>query len=54
MGRLNNDYVDNGDVKVHPSGYLFEYTSGSVSYPGTPPIKSTDGDEIYHLLELFY
>ena len=54
MGRLNNHAIDNGEVEFHSSEYPFEYTSESVPYPDTTPIKSIDDDKIDHLLEFFH
>ena len=54
MGRLNNDYVDNGGIEVYPSEYPFESTPDSVKYPDNTPIKSTNNDEMDQLLEFFH
>ena len=43
-GRLNHHATDNGDVKVHPSEFLVESNSESVTDPDTTTIKSIDGD----------
>ena len=54
MGRLNCHDIDNGDVKVHPSKFSVESNSESVLSPYNTPIKSIDGDEMEHLLEIFH
>ena len=54
MGRINNHAIDNGDVKVHTSYFPVEFNSESVPDTDTPPIKSIDDYEIYHLLEFFH
>ena len=53
-GILNNNAVDNGDVKIHTSYFPVEFNSESFTYPDTNKIKSIDDDEMYHLLELFH
>ena len=50
MGKLNNNYVDNGDVEVQPSEYPFELTSEFVPDPDTTPITSIDDDEMGQIL----
>ena len=47
MVSLTHHAVYNGVVDVYPSEYLFEYTSNSVPYPDTTPIKSIDDNEMY-------
>ena len=42
MGGINNNDVGNGDVEVSTSEYPFEYTSDSIPYPDTNPIKVID------------
>ena len=54
MGRLDHPDMYNGDVKVDPSEFPFEYNSESVPNPYTNPIKTIDDDIMDHLLELFH
>ena len=39
MRRLNHSTIDNGDVEVRTSEYLFESTNESVTIPDTTPTK---------------
>ena len=50
MGRINHHAIDNCDVEVQPSDFLFESNSEYVTDPDTTPIKSIDDDEMYHIL----
>ena len=54
MSTLNHHAIDNGDVKVHTSYFPAEFTSESVPYPETTPIKSNDDDEMDNILEFFH
>ena len=54
MGKFNHDTIDNSDVKITTSDFLFESNYESVPYPDTTPIKPIDDDEMDHLLELFH
>ena len=47
MVKLDHHAIDNGDVEVHPSEYLFETNSEYVPYPYTALIKSINDGEIY-------
>ena len=49
MGRLYHHAIDNGDVEVYPSDYLFESTSESVTDTYTTMTKSIDDDEMDQL-----
>ena len=51
---LNHHSIDHGDVEIHTSNYLLEYTSGSVTDPDNTSIKSINNDKMDKLLELFY
>ena len=51
MGRLDHNAIDNGDVEVHPSEYIFESTSESIPDPDTTIIKSVDDYKMDHPLE---
>ena len=42
MGILNHNFIDNGDVEVHPSEFLVEFNSESVPDSDTTSIKSID------------
>ena len=50
IGRLNQNYVDNGDVEVYPSEYPFKSTSNSVPDMDTTLIKSIYDDEMDQLM----
>ena len=52
MGKLNNNSIDNGDVKIPTSDVPVDSNSESVPDPNTTPNKSIDEDEMDHLLEL--
>ena len=49
-GETNNNAIDNGDVKVHPSEFPVEFNSDSVPDPDTTLIKSIDDDEMDNIL----
>ena len=51
MGRLNHHAINNDDIN---SDVPVESNYDSVPDPYTTPIKSIDGDEMYHLLEFFH
>ena len=51
MGKLNHHVIDNGDIT---SDVPVDSSYDSVPYRDTPPIKSIDDDEMYHLLEFFH
>ena len=51
-GILNKNSIDNGGVEVHPSDFSVESNSESIPDPKTTLIKSTDDNEMDHLLEL--
>ena len=53
-GEINHHAIDNGDIKIPTSDVPVESNYDSVPYPYITPIKSIDGDEIDHLLELFH
>ena len=53
-GRINHHVIDNDDVEVQPSYFPVESNSESVPYPDTNTIKSTNDDEMDHLLELLH
>ena len=54
MGRLNNHAVDTGDVYFYTSEYPLEYISEYVTYLDNNPIKSSNDDEVDHILQLFH
>ena len=54
MGILNHHAIDNGDVEVQPSEFLFESNSESVPYSDTTPIKSIYDYEMDYLMEFFH
>ena len=54
VGGLNHHAIENGDVKIPTSDVPVEYNYDSVPDPDTTPIKSTDDDEMDHILEFFH
>ena len=50
MGRINNHFIHNGDVEVHPSEFPVEFYSELVTDPDTTPIKAINDNEMDHIL----